>query len=93
MILLIDIINWAFKIYSILLIVYILMSWLPQLLQSPVGKILEKVADPYLAVFRRFIPPIGVIDLSPIVAIFSLQFIQYGLLYLIEIVLNLLAAT
>jgi uncharacterized protein YggT (Ycf19 family) len=30
---------------------------------------------PYLAIFRRFIPPLGPIDLSPIVGIFLLQIV------------------
>jgi YggT family protein/cell division inhibitor SepF len=47
--------------------------------------LLAKLVEPYLGVFRRFIPPIGgVIDLSPIVALFALRFIVSGL----ETVLN-----
>ena len=34
---------------------------------------LRDVAEPYLRIFRRFIPPIGPIDISPIVAIIVLQ--------------------
>ena len=36
---------------------------------------LREVAEPYLRIFRRFIPPLGPIDLSPIVAIFVLQIV------------------
>jgi YggT family protein len=32
--------------------------------------------DPYLNFFRRIIPPLGMLDVSPIVAFFSLQFIE-----------------
>ena len=39
----------------------------------------EKVRLVYLAPFRRIIPPIGMFDFSPIVAIFLLQFAVYGL--------------
>jgi uncharacterized protein YggT (Ycf19 family) len=35
---------------------------------------LRDVTEPYLGLFRRFIPPMGAIDLSPIVAILVLQF-------------------
>ncbi len=35
---------------------------------------LRDVTEPYLALFRRFIPPIGPVDISPIVAILLLQF-------------------
>ena len=33
------------------------------------------MCEPYLSIFRRFIPPIGPIDISPIVAILFLQFV------------------
>ncbi|HEX8122532.1 MAG TPA: YggT family protein [Solirubrobacteraceae bacterium] len=36
---------------------------------------LRDVSEPYLSIFRRFIPPIGPLDLSPIVAIFLLQIV------------------
>ena len=36
---------------------------------------LRDVSEPYLSIFRRFIPPIGPLDLSPIVAIFALQIV------------------
>lgn len=35
---------------------------------------LRDVCEPYLSIFRRFIPPIGPLDISPIVAILLLQF-------------------
>lgn len=73
-------INWAFYVFEILLIIYILMSWVPQAKDSPIGIVIGKIVDPYLSIFRRFIPPIGMIDFSPIVAIFALKFVQIGLL-------------
>ncbi len=36
---------------------------------------LRDVAEPYLRIFRRFIPPLGPIDLSPIVAILVLRIV------------------
>jgi len=58
-----------FQIYSWVLIIYILMSWVPNVRESQVGVILGKIAEPYLSIFRRFIPPIGgMLDISPIVA-------------------------
>jgi YggT family protein len=35
---------------------------------------LRDVCEPYLSIFRRFIPPLGPLDISPIVAILLLQF-------------------
>jgi YggT family protein len=36
---------------------------------------LRDVAEPYLGIFRRFIPPLGPIDISPIVAILVLRIV------------------
>ena len=35
---------------------------------------LRDVCEPYLSIFRRFIPPIGPLDLSPLIGILLLQF-------------------
>ncbi|GAA0444583.1 MAG: YggT family protein [Bacillota bacterium] len=70
----------AFVIYSYALIIYIFMSWFPGARESSFGQILAKVCEPYLEQFRKFIPPIGMIDLSPIVAIFVLYLARMGLL-------------
>jgi YggT family protein len=69
------------RVYTLLIIAYILSSmffafggrvpyarW-----TSAVLGFLRDVCEPYLAIFRRFIPALGPIDLSPIVAIFVLN--------------------
>ncbi|KRL04664.1 hypothetical protein FD46_GL001799 [Liquorilactobacillus oeni DSM 19972] len=55
------------------------MSWFPGALQSKLGLFLARFCDPYLAFFDRFIPPIGGISFSPIIALIALQFIQNGI--------------
>jgi YggT family protein len=73
----------VFVVYTILIIAYILSSlffafggrvpyarWSSALLGF-----LRDVCEPYLAIFRRFIPPLGALDLSPIIAIFLLQIV------------------
>ena len=67
-----------------MLIGYILMSWIPALQASAVGNILEKACEPYLGFFRKFIPPIGMIDFSPIVGLFVLVFIEQGVYNLLS---------
>ncbi|MNJ72773.1 YGGT family protein [compost metagenome] len=65
------------------------MSWVPNVRESFVGELLGKLVEPYLAPFRRFIPPImGMIDISPIVAIFVLRLAVYGLLGVLDFVLR-----
>lgn len=78
---------YAFTIYQFMLIGYILMSWIPSLQNSAVGAFLEKVCEPYLGFFRKFIPPIGMIDLSPIAGLFALGFIQKGVFIVLSYIL------
>lgn len=69
----------AIEIYSIALIIYILMSWVPSTRETKFGQLLGKITEPYLGFFRRFIPPLGMIDISPIAALFALQLIGQGI--------------
>jgi len=70
-----------------MIIIYVFMSWVPGLQQSRVGELLARFVEPYLAIFRRFIPLIGMIDISPIIALFALQFLRYGILTIISLIL------
>ncbi len=69
-----NLLQTAFQIYMYALIIYILMSWFPGARESSFGEFLGRICEPYLEQFRRFIPPLGMIDISPIVAIFVLRF-------------------
>jgi len=63
--------------YSILIVLRIFMSWLPNIdWDSQPMKFIRIVTDAYLDIFRRFIPPLGGLDFSPIVALLVLSFIQ-----------------
>ncbi len=77
------------KIYTFMIIGYVLLSWLPNARESFIGVFLGKLVEPYLGIFRRFIPPIGgMLDLSPILAVFALQFVAYGLIAVIGFFIN-----
>ena len=62
-------------VYILLIFVYILTSWV-QLPYTPwvrrIYDFLRDVCEPYLRIFRRILPPLGPLDLSPVVAIFAL---------------------
>ncbi|WP_338556693.1 YggT family protein [Paenibacillus sp. KS-LC4] len=76
------------SIYSFMIIGYVLLSWLPNARESFIGVFLGKLVEPYLGIFRRFIPPIGgMIDISPIVAIFALRFVAMGLIAVVGFIL------
>lgn len=70
------------NLYTYALIIYILMSWFPNARETSFGQFFAKICEPYLEPFRRFIPPIGMIDISPIVAILALNFASTGLVQL-----------
>ncbi|MEK5039633.1 YggT family protein [Sporosarcina sp. FSL K6-3457] len=85
--LLINGIAGAFQIYTILLVIYILMSWVPSTRETKFGQFLAVIVEPYLGFFRKFIPPLGMIDISPIVALFALSLIRTGVFSLLSIIL------
>lgn len=81
------VLGYAYQIYFYMIIAYVLMSWVPNARESSIGQLLGKLVEPYLAVFRRFIPAIGgVIDISPIVAMFALHFIYQGLIAVLDFI-------
>ncbi|MCF6137028.1 YggT family protein [Pseudalkalibacillus berkeleyi] len=73
-----DILIFAIGAYRWLIIIYIFMSWVPNARESSFGQFLGSITEPFLAQFRKIIPPLGMIDLSPIAALFALYFAQIG---------------
>ncbi|MEQ8757618.1 YggT family protein [Coleofasciculus sp. G1-WW12-02] len=64
------------NIYLLLIFVRILLTWFPTVeWMNRVAELLSPITDPYLNIFRSFIPPIGGLDLSPLLAIIVLQLI------------------
>ncbi len=64
--------------YSVIIFIYVIMSWLPtdRGILADINSVLAKVCDPYLNLFKRLIPPIGgMVDVTPILALLVLQFV------------------
>lgn len=73
--------------YSMVIFVYVMLSWFPtdRGILADINAVLGRVCDPYLDLFRKFIPPIGgMVDVSPIAALLVLQF---GVRVLVGIIL------
>ena len=64
--------------YGYLIVIYILLSWVrPGTgLIGDIYRVLGTIVEPYIGIFRRFIPPIGMIDVSPIAAFLVLRLVQ-----------------
>lgn len=63
--------------YSLVIFIYCMMTWIPTGggIIGDLRNVLARICDPYLNLFRRFIPPIGgMVDISPIIALLVLQF-------------------
>ena len=77
-----DYVDALVTVYWIIIIAWILLSWMEMLgVRIPYNRVtsaiigfVREAAEPYLRIFRRFIPPFGGFDLSPIVAILVLIF-------------------
>ncbi|MDQ0270317.1 YggT family protein [Cytobacillus purgationiresistens] len=72
------------EFYSWALIIYILLSWFPNARESSIGQFLARICEPYLEPFRKIVPPLGMIDISPIVAILVLRLASYGLIQVFQ---------
>jgi len=69
------IIDRIFLVYTIMMFARILGSWVPELQQYRFMHVIAFYTDPYFNFFRRFIPPLGMIDISPIAAFFCLVYL------------------
>ncbi|NEP62907.1 MAG: YggT family protein [Symploca sp. SIO2G7] len=75
--LLINAIAMFFQIYTTLIIVRVLLTWLQMYnWANQVASFLSPITDPYLNIFRSFIPPLGGLDFSPLIAILVLNFLS-----------------
>jgi uncharacterized protein YggT (Ycf19 family) len=82
-----DIANYVdavFLVYIFLIFVYVLVNLMFSFgVRPPYSRwsdaflnFLRDVSEPYLRIFRRFIPPIGMFDLSPLIGLIVLGFVR-----------------
>lgn len=67
------------NLYSMVIVVYCILTWVPTSdggIMCDIKSFFEKIAEPYLNLFRKLIPPIGgMVDVTPIIALVVLQLI------------------
>ena len=74
-----QLLQMLFQIYTLVLIVRVLITWVNPDPFNPVVQFLARVTDPVLEPLRRVIPLLGPIDISPVVALLILQALQHFL--------------
>ncbi len=78
------VIDIFFNVYMLMLFVRILGSWVPEIQQYRFMQFISFYTDPYLNLFRKIIPPIGFLDISPIIAFLGLSVIEQTLIFIIR---------
>lgn len=69
-------ITLALNLYTFTLVVQAILSWVGPGVSNPAGSILWSMNEPMLRPVRRVIPPMSGLDLSPLVVIVVLQFLN-----------------
>jgi YggT family protein len=77
-------VGWVFYVYVLIIFVYIALNWLFAAgVRPPYSRwsdailtFLRDTSEPYLRLFRRFIPTVGMFDFSPMIAIIVLYFLR-----------------
>ena len=81
----ISFIGWLLYLYSYVIIAAALISWVSPDPRNPIVQVLRQITEPVLAPVRRMLPPwkTGGLDLSPIIVLLAIQFIQRVILPLV----------
>jgi YggT family protein len=82
--LLVYLVDVFFTLLSLAILARVLLSWVRVSPYHPAVDFVYRVTEPILAPLRRAIPPIGMVDISPVIAIILLQIIQKVLVAIIR---------
>jgi YggT family protein len=61
-------VNLLFPLLMLIIFARVILSWLPQYRYSQIGQIIFDLSEPIMRPFQNLIPPVGMLDLSPMVA-------------------------
>ncbi|MCH7477863.1 MAG: YggT family protein [SAR324 cluster bacterium] len=86
MILLIDIVQWAATIFSILVFARVIISWMGSGSTHPLVLLVYRLTEPVLAPVRSILPSFGGLDFSPVLVLIGIQVLER---VLIRVLINL----
>jgi YggT family protein len=70
-----DLVHTVLQFYLVVVLLYALMSWVAPA-GGPAARLLGRLSEPLLAPVRRVVPPIGGLDLSPLLVLIGIQALQ-----------------
>ncbi len=82
--LLVHFVDVFFTLLNLAILARVLLSWVRVSPYHPAVELLHRITEPILAPLRRVIPSIGMVDISPIIAMLLLQIIQQVLVAVIR---------
>lgn len=65
-----------FYVFELLLIIYALLSWFPNAPESVLGKMVQRIVEPFLGLFRKLPLQVGGLDFTVLVALLVLSGLQ-----------------
>ncbi|MDO4540760.1 MAG: YggT family protein [Syntrophomonadaceae bacterium] len=81
---LIGLVNLAFEIYVLIIVVRCVLSFFPHNPRQPIYKFFYDMTDPVLQPLQRYLPPMGPIDFTPLVAILLLMVLRSVVVFILS---------
>ena len=68
-----SLLDTVLQFFTVCLLIYVVLSWVAPDVRNPAIQLLARVCEPVLRPVRRLIPPLGGLDLSPLIVLIALQ--------------------
>jgi len=78
------IIDTLFQVYVWLIFIRIILSFIKHNPYHPLARFIYEITEPLLGFIRRYVPPVGALDFSPLVAFFALELLRQLLINLVR---------
>ncbi len=76
-------VNFVFWMLDIAILLRVLISWIQPDPYNPIVRVIYDITEPILAPLRRYVPPLGGVDLTPMVALILLDLLERVILSLL----------
>lgn len=79
----VDLLQNILRLFMFLILIRVILSWVSPAGHNPILAVIGQISEPVVAKFRSFLPPMGGFDLSPMIALLLIFFLQSSLDYYI----------